>query len=265
VTPPRLDHESELSRALGYPYPLTHQSFVYRSATPDAVQLIGAADPFPDVAGRTPVLAVGSNQSPQQLARKFRGSEWGDIPTARVHLQDFDTVYSAHVTGYGSIAATLHPSPGTRVALYVNWLSPAQLEAMHATELTSENYTFGRLDGVQLTVEAGPELASVHFYQGRRGAFVPDGDIIPLAEVPASGRRFSAKTQLEILTRVRITWPASWRWRRLSSAPSNSRKKDRPLSAGWLSPHRCLQATITSMTPPVPYPPAATAPDFGYI
>jgi len=203
VTPPRLDHESELSRALGYPYPLTHQSFVYRSATPDAVQLIGAADPFPDVAGRTPVLAVGSNQSPQQLARKFRGSEWGDIPTARVHLQDFDTVYSAHVTGYGSIAATLHPSPGTRVALYVNWLSPAQLEAMHATELTSENYTFGRLDGVQLTVEAGPELASVHFYQGRRGAFVPDGDIIPLAEVPASGRRFSAKTQLEILTRVR--------------------------------------------------------------
>jgi hypothetical protein len=167
------------------------------------VQLIGATDSFPDVSGRTPVLAVGSNQSLQQLARKFRGGEWGDIPTARVHLQDFDTVYSAHVTGYGSIAATLHPSPGTRVALYVNWLTDRQLTAMHATELSSENYAFGRLADVQLTVEAGPELASVYLYQGRRGAFVPDGDIIPLAEVPASGRKFAAKTQLEILTRVR--------------------------------------------------------------
>ncbi|NQW00992.1 MAG: hypothetical protein HQ483_14905 [Rhodospirillales bacterium] len=191
-----------LERALGYPYPLTHQSFVYRAAMPDAVQLITAADVFPDVSARTPVLAVGSNQSPQQLARKFRGAEWGDIPTSRVHLRDFDTVYSAHVTGYGSIAATLHASPGTRVALYVNWLTDDQLAAMHETELPNENYSFGRLENVDLEVEAGPALSAVNLYMGRRGAYAPEGAIIPLAEVPASGRRFAARTQAQMLSAV---------------------------------------------------------------
>jgi len=148
------------------------------------------------------VLAVGSNQSPLQLARKFRGADWGEIPTARVHLQDFDTVYSAHVTGYGSIAATLHASPGTCVALYVNWMTSDQLAAMHQTELTSENYEFGRLEKVSLRAEAGPSLTSVCIYMGRRGAYAPEGDIIPLSEVPAVGRQYEAKSQSEILSHV---------------------------------------------------------------
>ena len=187
---------------MGYPYPLTHRSFVFNSASPDQLQLIEHTDAFPDVSGRTPVLAVGSNQSPRQLARKFKGAGWGLVPTSRVHLENFDTVYSAHVTGYGSIAATLHPSPGTRVALYVNWLTGAQLEAMHKTELSSENYAYEKLDNVNLRVEAGPKLTAVNLYTGQRGAYAPEGDVIPLAEVPAEGRRHAALSQLEILTRV---------------------------------------------------------------
>lgn len=149
------------------------------------------------------MLAVGSNQSPVQLARKFRGGEWGEIPTARVHLQDFDTVYSAHMTGYGSIAATLHTSPATSVALYVNWMTSEQLIAMHKTELTSENYVFGRLENVTLRAEEGPSLTSVFLYMGQRGAYAPAGEIIPLSEVPATERRYQARSQLEILQQVR--------------------------------------------------------------
>lgn len=190
---------------MGYPYPLTHQSFVFHSASPDKLQLIDDADAFPDVSGRTPVLAVGSNQSPRQLARKFKGKDWGSIPTSRVHLLDFDTVYSAHVTGYGSIAATLHPSLGTRVALYVNWLTEGQLAAMHKTELSSENYTYEQLEDVQIASEAGPPLTRVNFYKGQRGAYAPEGNVIPLQEVPAKDRRFKALSQLEILTYIQNT------------------------------------------------------------
>lgn len=203
VTPARLADETQMERALGYPYPLTHQSFVFDAAHPEKLQLVEKPSHFPDVTGRTPVLAVGSNQSPRQLRRKFVGSEWGTIPTARVHLWDYDTVYSAHVTGYGSIAATLHPMPDTCVALYVNWLTDAQLELMHETELRSENYAYRALTDVRLEAEAGPSLSSVNLYAGNRGAYAPEGDVVPLAEVPAKGRWLKALSQREVLEVVR--------------------------------------------------------------
>lgn len=192
-----------LKRAFGYPYELTHTSFVFQAGSAETHRLVARADDFPDVSGRIPVLAVGSNQSPAQLARKFPFAAWGEIPTSRVHLQDFDTVFSAHITGYGSIAAMLFPSPGTRVALYVNWLNERQLEAMHKTELPNENYHFGRLENLELSVEAGPALSAVHLYVGQRGAYAPGGFVVPLAEVPAEGRHLEAKSQKEILEMVR--------------------------------------------------------------
>ena len=53
-----------LARARDYPYPLPHHSYHWRG---------GAVFDFdPELtAGRTPVLAVGSNQAPAQLTRKF--------------------------------------------------------------------------------------------------------------------------------------------------------------------------------------------------
>ena len=74
---------------------------------------------------------------------------------------------------------------------------------MHQTELASENYSYGQLQGVQMTVEAGPSLSTVNLYVGQRGAYTPEGGLIPLAEVPASGRRFAAKSQADILDLVR--------------------------------------------------------------
>jgi hypothetical protein len=192
-----------LKRAFGYPYPLTHQSFIFHAGEQVTHRLIDDPSAFPDVFGRTPVLAVGSNQSPEQLARKFPSADWGEIPTSRVHLQDFDTVYSAHVTGYGSIAATLHPAPGTGVSLYVNWLDQRQLLAMHETELSNQNYTYAALENINLSFEAGPTLTTVNLYIGSRGAYAPEGQAIPLAEVPAEGRAIGlAKSQAEILAHV---------------------------------------------------------------
>ncbi len=196
------DRAAVLERAFGYPYALTHKSFVFQAGGAETHRLVERAEDFPDVTGRIPVLAVGSNQSPQQLARKFPDISWGEIPTSRVHLQDFDTVFSAHITGYGSIAAMLFPSPGTRVALYVNWLNERQLEAMHETELPNENYHFGRLENLDMSVETGPALSAVHLYVGQRGAYAPEGSVIPLSVVPAVGRKLTARTQSEALAMV---------------------------------------------------------------
>ncbi|NQV43983.1 MAG: hypothetical protein HQ501_03720 [Rhodospirillales bacterium] len=182
-------------RARQYPYHIPERSFVMTNG--DHV-VVGHDDHLDDLDGRRPVLAVGSNMSPQQLARKFPPPEGGTIPVTKIRLLHFDTVYSTHFTGYGSIPATLHPSPDTEVMLFVTWLDAAQERHMHTTEIAGENYHFCRLDNIQARVENGPDLDHLYFYQSSRGALPVDGNPVPLAEVEASNRRWVARSQDEI-------------------------------------------------------------------
>ena len=60
----QFSNDPVLARAAGYPYGITEASFT----------LIGGdAHPFDPAltAGRTPVIGYGSNQSPEQLRRKY--------------------------------------------------------------------------------------------------------------------------------------------------------------------------------------------------
>ena len=78
--------------------------------------------------GRVPVLAAGSNQSPDQLARKYGHMPGiGPIPAQRGRLHDFDVVYAAHLARYGSVPATFQHSPGTIVIVFVLWLTAPQV------------------------------------------------------------------------------------------------------------------------------------------
>ncbi len=192
--------EDVFDRAIGYPYPFPQCSYIYHDG---ACEEVSSDACFPDVSRLTPVLAVGSNQSPQQLARKFPCADWAPIPVSRVALKDFDTVYSAHITGYGSIAATLCYMPGTTVNLFVNWLDGAHLGRMHETELGNENYEFGRLSDIHLEAETGPSLTEVSLYHGLRGIFAKDGDPVPLAEVLANNRQHDEMTQHQVQSYIR--------------------------------------------------------------
>jgi hypothetical protein len=189
------DENERLARAFGYPYHIPEHSYlvVDQSWQPLTTQ---HAEGYRD--NRTPVLAVGSNQSPEQILRKFQGPDWSPIACEKCTVANFDTVFSAHITSYGSIAAALHPSPGTTVSLFVNWLDDAQLEAMHPTELGHENYVYARLKDIELHIENGPTLSEVYFYRGNAGAYAPLGDPIPLAEVMAPGRQWAAMGQRDI-------------------------------------------------------------------
>ncbi|MCH7550415.1 MAG: hypothetical protein IIA35_01745 [Proteobacteria bacterium] len=189
-----------LRRALSYPYEIPANSYIVYGGEH---QELSPCAPMPDVSGRRPVLAVGSNQSPEQLIRKFNGSDLGPIPVIRARLKDFDIVYSPHVASYGSIPATLRHSPGTRVTLFVNWLTPAQVARMHETEIPTGNYHFGELDGIELQLDFGTAMTSAYVYSSRRGSLTRDGFPVALAAVRAENRIWPSLSQEEIQNHAR--------------------------------------------------------------
>ena len=188
-----------LRLAKTYPYPAPEGSYVLKDGGP---RELADSAPVPGLDGRTPVLAVGSNRAPEQLARKFAPLGGATIPVSRARLADFDAVYSAHFTSYGAIPATLQHAPGTTVMLSVTWLTAPQLVRMHETEVASENYSFGELSELRLET-AGRVLGRVFAYVSRRGCLTDAGRPVALAEVAAEERHWPALTQEEMLGRAR--------------------------------------------------------------
>lgn len=188
------EHIAKIERARGYPYAIPAQSYVWRNGN--------IAEFDPDLRrGRTPVLAVGSNQSPEQLSRKFGRN--GEIPVQRARLRDFDIYYSAHITGYGSVPAMLQHSPGTEITLSVNWLDDRQLGVMHDTELSAAKYEYKFIEDVSLALDCGTDMDFINLYVGVNGHLMHDGDAVALAATPANGRRPKAMTTADVLEIVR--------------------------------------------------------------
>jgi hypothetical protein len=191
--------EARIARAKAYPFPRHDHCFLFQD---------GAAIPLPldgvcDTAGRVPVLAAGSNQSHEQLARKYAGREEFKgtvIPAWRGRLHDFDTVYAAKFTAYGSVPATFQRSPGTAVTVFVQWLTPRQLDRMHETE---GGYDYDRLTGIRIALDRGDALTEAFAYLSATGCLNVDGTPIALAEIAAQGRRFPSMAQHEILVATR--------------------------------------------------------------
>lgn len=188
------ERNAKLARAQGYPYAIPAGSYTWKGGVIAAFESAARSD-------RTPVLAVGSNQSPQQLTRKF--GNIGEIPVQRAQLADFDIYYSAHITAYGAVPAMLQRAPGTAVTLSVTWLDGAQLATMHETELRAANYRYGAIEEVDLVLDCGSRLDEVHLYVGMHGHLVHDGEAVALAAVQAAGRRPKALTTAEVLEIVR--------------------------------------------------------------
>ncbi|KAK9808507.1 hypothetical protein WJX73_002957 [Symbiochloris irregularis] len=243
------DDAPRLARAKGYPYPRPAASFCFVG---------GEAWPFPDFLWRgmpsmtqlqvqlpteefssvsqaltargidpaslppaqewTPVLGIGSNGSPEQLARKFPPSQFPQavIPTVRCALRDFDVVYAPLISSYGSCTATLQHSPGTSVEVALTYLTPPLLERMHATEGA---YTVVRLTDIHLALGVTPQslqqgksartvsdhvLVYVHSDGTLCPPFAPNGQPVAIKEVPAVNRQFQALTQTEMQIPVRI-------------------------------------------------------------
>ena len=195
--------QDRLRRARDYPYDIPRTSFLYGHD--------GLCDFDPrQRVGRTPVLAIGSNQSPLRLAQKFGpDSPYPDpthqIPVERVVLDDFDVVYSAHISSYGAVPAMLQHSLGAKVELAITWLDQTQLTIMHESEMQTANYQYGTLENVVLKlIHDGQILNQITLYISSRGHLNHEGGAYSLAVIPCENRQTPAITTAEALDIVRV-------------------------------------------------------------
>ena len=181
-------------RALDYPYSYPAYDFVLDN---------GSVAPLQDrksLEGRIPVLAIGSNRSPEQLLRKFGDQNF--LPVTCVKLCDYDVVYAAHITSYGSTPAVLAQSPGTIVDIAITWLTKVQLKRMHETEAIGINYDYGVSNSLKINADYDYQNQNIGCYLGRRGCLSIMGNIIALKEIRATKRVFGAFSQSEILKEI---------------------------------------------------------------
>lgn len=183
-----------VKRALAYPYASPTHSFLQIGDRTLELAPEGA-----DLSARAPLLAYGSNAAPEALARKLAPLPERPIPLIRAELDDFDVVYSAHISPHGAVPATLRRSPGTSVAVFVAYPTEEQRELLSGTE---PNYELTRLR-LRCRVETGEELAELDAYLSRHGCLSIDGTEVALTAVEAEGRRLGEMAQPQVLEYVR--------------------------------------------------------------
>jgi hypothetical protein len=188
------ERQAILARALRYPYAAPAGSYLYRD---------GAAGELPDaldLGGREPLLAYGANAAPEALARKLASLPDREMPVLRAELEDFDVVYSAHISPYGAIPATLHRTPGTVAPLFVTYPDAEQMGLLAASE---PNYELRRLKRIRCRTELGEELTEIEAFVSRHGCLRLDGAEVAVAAIPSTGRRLAAMEEPDVLERVR--------------------------------------------------------------
>lgn len=185
-----------IAHAKAYPFTIPQNSYIL---TADGERPFSGAPHHP---GRHPVIASGSNASPERLMAKYTDHPdllHDAIPVERAQLHDFDAVYSAHIAGYGAIPATLSHAPGTIADVFITWLTDPQLEHMHQTEAVGVNYDYVKLTGILLLCSCGAGLTTAYAYVSRRGCLNKNAKPVPLAAISATGRQWPAMTEAEAL------------------------------------------------------------------
>lgn len=207
--PPRDFEVALFERAVGYPWTRPVGSYELTSAGVELLANMTAEERervlakfTSNAGGRLPILAFGSNAAPETLERKFAHfPEEGDRAvlalTGRLH--DFDVGVAAQPTLYGSMPATLFPSPGTEVCATVLWVTPPQFTQLTWSEL---NYTLGKLRTRFDVDEDDTSFDEVLVFVSRFGAFCVDERPVALAAIPARGRTAEALTQEQLLGAV---------------------------------------------------------------
>lgn len=211
-----------VERALSYPYDVPREAYVLidgrvsglgadgRVLAPDWVAGDGVGETLAELLAvtgeplheRIPVLGYGSNAAPSQLRRKFADAGPGCvIPVLKARLRGFDVVYSAHVSVYGAIPATLCPRPGTTVDGVVTLLSPSQAETMLRTE--GGNYSVEAVDSRIIESAFVFEFQNPpQVYVSKYGGLAFEGQPVALSAVPASGRSLAELSEGQMLERV---------------------------------------------------------------
>lgn len=207
--PARECDEVAISLALSYPWARPLGSYLLRGDELEAFEAMTAdrrqavLERFTNSGdGRLPALAIGSNAAPEALRRKF--AHFADAEDRMLlaltgHLREFDIGVAAQPTLYGSLPATLFPSPETAVRATILWVTPAQFTQLTWSEFT---YRLGRLRARFDVKETGDEFDEVLVFVSRFGAFSPNGEPVALAAIPATGRTAPELSEEQLLDRA---------------------------------------------------------------
>ena len=196
-----MDERAAIELAKQYPFAAPEGDFLFRD---------GKVLPYEEIATPcVPVIAFGSNAAPEHLARKFADIPGTIIPVLEIELHDLDIVYSAHLTRYASVPATLAPSPGTVVRCHLTLVPEERLGHLHESEMgrtlaATTNYSYGRLEQSQACRPNGNPVAGLHAYLCNHGLCGFEVTPIALSARRAEGRAFPAWTETEILEAARL-------------------------------------------------------------
>jgi hypothetical protein len=183
---PRLP-EDTARRAESYPFdvPLGSYSLCAGGVT---------SGPMASLHDRTPVLALGANAAPSQLAAKLPGTAM-PIPVTRAVLGHFAVVHAAELSPEGYLPPVLQRHRGTSSYIFITWLTDEQLDRMHTSEQVGRAADYRVLRGVQIEDERGGVIDQAGVYLRRAGPLVHRGRPIRVAEVPTTGCTLPALTQ----------------------------------------------------------------------
>lgn len=179
---------------MGYPYAAPGRPFVQRGHS-----TLDPAEVDVDWRRRVPLLAYGSNAAPAALAHKLALSH-DPVLVVPAWIRDFDIVYSAHISPYGAVPATLQRSPGTLARVHVAQMTSEQIVLVSATE---PNYEPAMLEDVECSLDGGEVLTRLSAYTSRHGCLLIDGSEVALSAVQATGRRFAELSEPAVLEHVR--------------------------------------------------------------
>ncbi len=201
---PRAFDEEQFQHALGYPWPRPATSYLLDDGAITDVSAGEAADVVTrEASGRFPLLAFGSNGAPERLTLKLAHlpPEQRRLLVIAGDLHDFDVGVSAMPTTYGSMAATIVPSPGTVVRASILWATAEQVTTLTWTEFS---YALGRLDPVRFEPD-GDAMATVPgvlAYASRWGALRIAGEVVAQGGIVARDRTLPALSQEQLLDSV---------------------------------------------------------------
>jgi len=170
---------------------------------------------LPTLAERVPVLAYGSNRSPQTLGLKFDHHGYDApggtvaVPVLAGTLSGLDVV-AAGLSSQGYVYADVAPSPGTEISVLLTLLDPEQAAAIHDSEGVGRGlYECALVPGFSVanSVAGAGGTLDVLAYAGLHPVFVsPDtGTPVAFSAIAASGRRFAAYEQVDLMAHVLST------------------------------------------------------------
>ncbi|MFD0414348.1 hypothetical protein [Streptomyces sp. NPDC127108] len=128
---------------------------------------------------RHPVIAVGSNASPGQVAHKLtRLGIPAAVPMAPVRVEGIAVGCSGHISPAGYVAATPYVERAAATGLVLTWLDSTQLKAVDETEFPDYRRAVLPGDQFAMTLASGERLSGAYIYFSAHGVLTdPTGGL----------------------------------------------------------------------------------------